>query len=75
MEQSGFRMKQLRKEAKLRAYEVARELGVHWVTVSRWERGVSKFSRADWDAVMKILNDCEKVYWIKSNRGINRKKS
>ena len=64
----GFRMRELRKFAGLTQKEVAMELGVNKQTVNRWEVGVSRIKRVVEGAFTILVNDVERVSWIRSSR-------
>jgi predicted transcriptional regulator len=69
----GDRMRDLRRKAGLRQGEIALELGVHRNTVCGWERGSRRVSKVVEVSFVSLINDTEKIYWIKSSRKRKRK--
>lgn len=65
---NGHRMRELRKIAGLTQGEVAAELGLHLVTVSNYERFDKDLTRCVSETFSALVNDVERVYWIKSTR-------
>jgi transcriptional regulator with XRE-family HTH domain len=69
----GFRMKELRKLAGLTQGEVAAELGLHNVTVCNWEKSERELLRVYAEAFERLVNDVERVAWIKASRRQRRR--
>lgn len=61
-------MRELRKIAGLRENEVAAELGLHYNTISVWERTDREILKAYAEVFQNLVNDVERVYWIKNTR-------
>jgi transcriptional regulator with XRE-family HTH domain len=64
----SYRMRTLRKMVGLSQLEVARELGVDMSTVHRWETGLSKIKNRVQGKFITLVNDPERVHWIKGLR-------
>jgi len=72
---NGFRMKQLRNAAGLLQIEVAPELGVNNDTICRWENKDKEIPKAYAEVFSNLVNDVERVYFIKSTRRSRRRKA
>ena len=70
---NGYRMRDLRQKAGLRQNEVALELGLHSVTVCKWELTNKELPKAYGETFERLVNDAERVFWIKSTRRARRK--
>jgi len=64
----GFRMRELRRYAGLTQAEVAKELDVTKQTVHRWEKGETRIRRVVEGMFTTLVNDLERISWIKSSR-------
>jgi DNA-binding transcriptional regulator YiaG len=53
-------LKRLRTQLGFTQEEVARTLGVSWITVSRWERGVSRPSPLGLQQLQRLANKAQK---------------
>ena len=69
---NGYRMRELRKLSGLRQNEVAPELGLHHVTISVWERSEREIPKVYAEAFQRLVNDVERVHFIKSTRRLRR---
>jgi transcriptional regulator with XRE-family HTH domain len=65
---NGYRARELRVFAGLRQSEVAAELGIHFVTLSNWERNNATILKVYAEAIERLVNDAERVYRIKQSR-------
>ena len=72
---NGFRMKELRQMAGLRQNEVAAELGLHYNTINRWEKREDDIPKVYGEALTLLVNDVQRVYWIKTSRRVRRRKA
>lgn len=70
---NGFRMRELRERSGLRQNEVAPELGLHHVTVCNWEKSGKDLPRVYSEAFERLVNDVERVYFIKQSRRSRRR--
>ena len=55
MKETELKLKELRKERKLTQTELAQKLGVHNVSICRWENGVSEPSLAEVKHICEVL--------------------
>lgn len=69
----GLRMRELREIAGLKQNEVAPELGLHKVTICRWELSDKEIPKVYGEAFTRLVNDVERVAWIKSARLVRNK--
>jgi DNA-binding XRE family transcriptional regulator len=65
---TGARMRELRRLAGLQQVELAAELGLDNETICRWEKQDKELSRLVSEAVQRLVNDVERVHWIRSVR-------
>jgi len=70
---TGFRMRQLRQCAGLYQIEVAPELGLDNETICRWERKDRPVPKVYAEAFDRLVNDVERVAWIKAGRRARRR--
>jgi DNA-binding XRE family transcriptional regulator len=67
-------MRELRKLAGLYQVEVAPELGLDNETICRWEKQEHKdIPKAYAEVFTRLVNDVERVAWIKKNRRSRRR--
>lgn len=69
---AGRRIKAARAAAELEQADVARALGTHRVTVSRWERGASAVPTEDRAKLAKVLKATEAQLWPEDAPAISR---
>jgi DNA-binding transcriptional regulator YiaG len=70
---NGFRMRDLRQKANLLQLEVAAELQLHNVTICNWEKTGKELPKVYEEAFMRLINDSERVYFIRQGRRARRK--
>jgi transcriptional regulator with XRE-family HTH domain len=70
---NGYRMRDLRQKADLLQIEVAAELGLHNVTVCNWEKSNKELPKVFAEALERLVNDAERVYFIKQGRRSRRR--
>ena len=70
---NGYRMRELREFAGLLQNEVAPELGLHYVTICKWEKSEKEIPRVYAESLTSLVNDVERVYRIKSTRRQRRR--
>lgn len=72
---NGYRMRELRKLAGLYQVEVAPELGLDNETLCRWEKQESRdIPKVYAEVFTCLVNDVERVAWIKKSRRSRRKR-
>lgn len=65
---NGFRMRELRKIARLRQVEVAPELGVNYRTIWRWEKENVELTKVQSEAAERLFSDIERMDVIRKAR-------